>query len=200
MARLSLFALFSLALHGALLLSPPRVVPNGVSHPPLQLTLMELEKAAAPTRAHTALLAKPPHTPRVTATSADNTALPINTSSAMSASGAATPATIPSATQITGNDIAALQASLQHELAQALAEHFSYPLLARKRGWQGEVHLAFTLDNQGTIVQARIAQSSGYSALDGAALQSLRQVAGIGRPLQQEFNLELPVVYRLNGG
>ena len=90
--------------------------------------------------------------------------------------------------------------SLNRLLQQALAKHFHYPMLARKRGWQGEVRLAFTLDTTGTITNAHIAQGSGYRALDRAALKSLHQVAAINKQLVQELNFELPVIYSLSGG
>ncbi len=90
--------------------------------------------------------------------------------------------------------------TLNQMLNQALARHFHYPMLARKRGWQGVVRLAFTLDTNGTITHARIAQGSGYRALDRAALKSLHQVAGINKQLTQALSFELPVIYSLSGG
>lgn len=90
--------------------------------------------------------------------------------------------------------------SLSHLLKQALAKQFHYPMLARKRGWQGEVLLAFTLDTSGTITDARIARGSGYSALDRAALNSLARVSGLGIPLSEQLRFELPVIYSLSGG
>jgi protein TonB len=85
-------------------------------------------------------------------------------------------------------------------LRQALDEQFRYPPLARKHGWQGKVLLAFTLDTRGTIIDARIAQSSGYGTLDNAAIASLTRVATIEAGPSQALSFELPVIYRLNGG
>ncbi len=90
--------------------------------------------------------------------------------------------------------------TLSHLLKLALAKQFHYPMLARKRGWQGEVLLAFTLDTSGTITDARIARGSGYSALDRAALNSLARVSGLGIPLSGQLRFELPVIYSLSGG
>lgn len=85
-------------------------------------------------------------------------------------------------------------------LRQALDEQFRYPPLARKHGWQGEVLLAFTLDTRGTIIDAHIARSSGYTLLDRAALASLQQVGAITSRLPLARQLELPVIYRLQEG
>ncbi len=89
--------------------------------------------------------------------------------------------------------------SLKQRLKQALAEQFYYPILARKRGWEGHVLLAFTLDTRGSIINARITQSSGYGALDRAALKSLNSVGNINAELSREYSFDIPIIYSLNG-
>ena len=81
----------------------------------------------------------------------------------------------------------------------ALADHFRYPLQARRLGWQGEVVLAFRLEADGRILDARIARSSGYRVLDHAALDALDKVKGMRHEGQRGINLQLPVIYRLEG-
>ncbi len=51
----------------------------------------------------------------------------------------------------------------------------SYPLAARRRGEQGRVVLRVELDERGSIARAQIANSSGSSLLDEAALAAVRQ-------------------------
>lgn len=85
-------------------------------------------------------------------------------------------------------------------LQQALARHFSYPLLARKKGWEGEVMLAFRIEPDGTISSAHIARSSGYGALDQAALGALNRVGRIEDAPRQGLSLKIPVIYRLQEG
>lgn len=82
-------------------------------------------------------------------------------------------------------------------IRQALAEHFVYPFLARKRGWQGEVLLSFDVDSDGRISHARIIRSSGYRALDQAALKSLARVGRIEQAPLVRVSLQLPVAYQL---
>jgi protein TonB len=94
----------------------------------------------------------------------------------------------------------ALQEQLKVTLQQALASHFSYPLLARRRGWQGEVLLAFRLEADGRIMDARVARSSGYGVLDHAALSALGKVGRIQPLISQGFAMQLPVIYRLQEG
>lgn len=86
------------------------------------------------------------------------------------------------------------------KLQQALARYFHYPPLAQRRGWQGEVLLAFRLESDGRIRDAHVARSSGYTMLDRAALASLQQLGGIATPLPNTRHMELPVIYRLQEG
>lgn len=97
------------------------------------------------------------------------------------------------------NDEAALQEQLRITLQQTLANHFSYPLLARRRGWQGEVVLSFRLEADGRILDARIARSSGYGVLDHAALSALGKVKRLQQRLSRSLTMQLPVIYRLEG-
>jgi protein TonB len=78
------------------------------------------------------------------------------------------------------------------------ARHFSYPRLARLRGWEGEVRLGFTVDGSGRITDIRIARSSGYPTLDNAARDALERVRRVTAPLRPTV-LELPVLYQLEG-
>ncbi len=104
-----------------------------------------------------------------------------------------------SATEPPAIDEAALQASLKVSLHQELARHFNYPLLARRCGWQGEVLLAFRLETDGRIIDARIARSSGYRVLDHAALTALGKVKRIETGASHGLAMQLPVIYRLEG-
>jgi protein TonB len=101
-------------------------------------------------------------------------------------------------TAIHHND-AALRERLKVTLQQALAENFRYPLLARRRGWQGEVLLAFRIEADGSILDARIARSSGYGVLDNAALSALGKVKRLHRDTPRSLTIQLPVIYRLEG-
>jgi protein TonB len=85
-----------------------------------------------------------------------------------------------------------------------LAGEFRYPVLARRRGWEGEVVLAFRVDAEGRIGNVRIANSSGFGLLDSAARDALLRVATValadGRRPGAALDLTLPVIYRLSEG
>jgi periplasmic protein TonB len=49
-----------------------------------------------------------------------------------------------------------------------------YPLLARKRHWQGEVWLRVFVGEEGNVIDAWVENSSGYPILDKSALDTVR--------------------------
>jgi protein TonB len=50
----------------------------------------------------------------------------------------------------------------------------SYPLIARARGWQGTVEVALFVRADGSVNGASLGRSSGYQALDDAAIAVAR--------------------------
>lgn len=92
------------------------------------------------------------------------------------------------------------RAAIRTLLRQELKKHYHYPFLARRRGWHGAVLLGFTLDERGSIINARVTKSSGHRTLDSAALKSLKRVAGIELQPTEALDFELPVIYNLYGG
>ena len=90
---------------------------------------------------------------------------------------------------------------LEAALRLRLAEHFRYPPLARRRGWEGTVRLGLRIEPDGRLTRVRVLASSGYGVLDRAAVRALARVGRVpeaagwlgGRP----FDMVLPVEYRL---
>lgn len=71
-----------------------------------------------------------------------------------------------------------------------------YPTIARRRGWEGSVEILMVLDENGRVVEATIASSSGHSVLDEAArgtvLRSWRYADGrAGRTVRHRFTFDL---------
>jgi TonB family protein len=90
-----------------------------------------------------------------------------------------------------------IRATLRH----AFLPYFSYPKLARVKGWQGTVELTVSIDAQGKLTAARIVRSSGYGVLDHAALTSIRHVKLLPDAVQWLDNhgleINFPVIYQL---
>jgi protein TonB len=97
--------------------------------------------------------------------------------------------------------LAQAEAQVSASLRQALRAHFSYPLLARQRGWAGLVQLGLRVESDGRLSHVRVLESSGYGLLDRAALASVRAIGVVPQALRwlhgHHFDIVLPVEYRL---
>ncbi len=51
----------------------------------------------------------------------------------------------------------------------------AYPEVSRRRGHEGTVRLELSVDASGLVVDVRVTESSGFSALDAAAVETLRE-------------------------
>lgn len=74
-----------------------------------------------------------------------------------------------------------------------------YPQDAKELGWEGSVKLSLLITCDGQLKDARIVQSSGYSMLDEAALETVKNQSPYS-PFPKEINLEqlridVPIVY-----
>ncbi len=75
-----------------------------------------------------------------------------------------------------------------------------YPEEARRRGWQGVVHLRLYISAAGRVTRAEVIRSSGYAVLDDAAVRSVLKWEGqpAYRSGQPVSTVEvLPVRFRL---
>jgi protein TonB len=76
-----------------------------------------------------------------------------------------------------------------------LAKHIFYPEAAIAAGIEGDVRLLVTLDDRGRITEVEIADSSGHSVLDQAAIRAAYAMGSI--PGTDRHELILPVTFRL---
>ncbi|EAT10938.1 energy transducer TonB [Bermanella marisrubri] len=101
-----------------------------------------------------------------------------------------------------GGQVGALDHYMK-ELLNWLHQHKRYPKKAKRKKIEGVVHLAFTMNRKGEVLEHRVEQSSGSSILDNAALRVLVQASPLP-PVPQDFNtgktnlsLVLPVEYKI---
>ena len=124
--------------------------------------------------------------------------IPDSTSSADSPPTSA--AVTPPATE-TPNTYDSVPTTIRGHLLAELARHFEYPHLARLRGWEGRVLLAFDIETDGRLENIRVAQSSGFAVLDDAALGALRRVERLAEAAAwlrgRELAMQIPVIYQL---
>ena len=90
---------------------------------------------------------------------------------------------------------------VQSALRKALLTRFEYPLLARRRGWEGRVRVALLVKPDGGLREMHVVQSSGYQVLDEAALEDLKEVGQLPEANAwlggKELAVILPIQYRL---
>ena len=76
-----------------------------------------------------------------------------------------------------------------------------YPRIARKRGFEGKPIVAFSLGDQGELINLLLDQPSGHKVLNDAALETIRRGAPYPKiPVQLKeklINFKLPVSYIL---
>lgn len=91
--------------------------------------------------------------------------------------------------------------ALQAALHAALLPRFDYPLLARRRGWEGRVRVGLIVEPDGDLRDVHVVESSGFKVLDRAAVQDLEEVGTLttvsGWLGGAEMDVTLPVQYRL---
>ncbi|QPJ65618.1 MAG: energy transducer TonB [Candidatus Nitrohelix vancouverensis] len=98
------------------------------------------------------------------------------------------PNPLPPSIEGSGVNLGALRKQYESEVAQkVLSSPSNYPSIARRRGYEGEPIVAFTLGKNGDIIDLSVHRSSQNRVLDDAALQTiekLRPFPPIPEPLQ----------------
>ena len=196
------FLLISMALHLILLAGwTGQARLAAVRHLGQPLLDVALPENGRPPTAATKHVVAPPKIPSdalvATSASVHATAAAIETASESSDT---TNVNLPEQVESNGQD-AGFRNQLQGELQTRLSRYLVYPPLARARGWEGRVLLAFNIETDGQMENIRVAQSSGFAVLDDSALNSLYQVGRLaeavawlqGRPL----TMQIPVIYQL---
>jgi periplasmic protein TonB len=77
----------------------------------------------------------------------------------------------------------------------------SYPMIARKRGYQGDVVLKVLINKQGKVLDLMVFSSSGYSILDKTAVAAVKKwlfQPGMRGSEKIEMWVRIPIRFRLN--
>ena len=94
-----------------------------------------------------------------------------------------------------------IEERIHGRIQQALLPHFSYPAIARRRGWEGTVKISLRIENDGRLTNLHVVEGSKFIALNQAALQSLQQVSGIPEAklwlAGHYMDMILPIQYQL---
>lgn len=77
----------------------------------------------------------------------------------------------------------------------------TYPVMARRKHWEGRALVAFVIDARGGVKQARLADSTGFALLDQEALDTVRRAAPYPTPPAipgDGVRMEVAIVFELN--
>lgn len=95
-----------------------------------------------------------------------------------------------------------IEATYKRDLLAAIERHKRYPLRARKKGYQGEVLVLFTVLRNGTISGIEIAGASRWAVLDRAAAGAVRKL-GRFKPIpprlgRDHWRFQVPIRFAMN--
>jgi protein TonB len=201
MPRLTPFLLASAVLHTGLLVPTTGMLQIAVGHR-IEVISAYLDAGRSDTRPRAARIV-----PRATQSPAGRTSISTAAVAPLANQTVAPTGEQPTAIDATTRPVspasadAAAAARVRALVLADLARHFYYPAMARARGWEGEVLLAFRVQHDGYLQAARVSRTSGFVALDQAALHSLRRVERITQAdnwrLDRDLDMQIPVIYRL---
>ncbi len=63
-----------------------------------------------------------------------------------------------------------------------IMNHLSYPVVARRMGWEGKVMVSFVICEDGGINSIKIIQTSGFGLLDKNAMELIKKASPFPRP------------------
>ena len=93
------------------------------------------------------------------------------------------------------------KSSATYKIGSEKNPHPTYPLIARKKGWEGKVVLQTDVDKQGNVKFVRILESSGFKVLDDISIETLKtwrfKPAKLGNKFVDDI-VNIPVKFVLN--
>lgn len=97
--------------------------------------------------------------------------------------------------------LAQTQVQVLSYLQQEMNNHFVYPRLARRNGWQGTVLLRIDIESDGMISKIHLLSSSGYRILDDSAIEAVSKIHRVSSHTGQDsLYVDIPVIYQLKQG
>ena len=82
-------------------------------------------------------------------------------------------------------------------IRQKILGRLTYPLMAKRMGWTGQVVVAFTIMESGRVEGFRIITSSGFDLLDADAVETVNKSSPFPQP-PVRAEIVMPITYQLN--
>lgn len=90
-----------------------------------------------------------------------------------------------------------LKIKYKDKVRDIIAANKKYPSVAKRRGIQGSVTVAFSVYLDGRIIKPLVVSTSGFDILDKTALEILAESSPLPFPPEQ-MDLSLPISFKLN--
>ena len=92
------------------------------------------------------------------------------------------------------------KSSAKYKIGTIQNPHPEYPMIARKKGWQGRLLLNVHVSKDGNVININVVKTSGFEILDKISVKTIRDwkfiPARIGKK-KIEDNLNIPVSFKL---
>ena len=164
-------------------------------------------EAVAPMAAESTSIGKPPNPPAAVTSEFDAQTAPPRTQSAIlgqtAQSDDASPPTQMAAISPAPPSVSAKRdyGWLSEAILRRVEELKRYPASARLDRAEGKAVVKAVINEDGSLGEVEVVQSSGYPALDKAAVETMRQAAPFHLPLplgQPRMTIKIPMSYRLD--
>ncbi|MCF7907270.1 MAG: TonB family protein [Candidatus Omnitrophica bacterium] len=88
------------------------------------------------------------------------------------------------------------------QVQKMIFQSLDYPRLAEEAGWQGAMTLKMHINHTGEVIEARIAESSGYVSFDNSVIATAKALSPYPPfPIGTEFEdlwIDVPIIYRMD--
>ena len=103
-------------------------------------------------------------------------------------------------TKITSPTSKNIKSRAKYKIGTIENPHPEYPIIARKKGWQGRLLLAVHIDQNGNVLNIHVKETSGYGILDRASVKTIRDwkfLPARHGDSNVEDNINIPVSFKL---
>ena len=103
-------------------------------------------------------------------------------------------------TNVTSPTSKNIKSRAKYKIGTIQNPHPEYPIIARKKGWQGRLILAVHIDKNGNVLNIHVKETSGFEVLDRVSIKTVRKwkffPARYG-DRNVEDNINIPVSFKL---
>lgn len=103
-------------------------------------------------------------------------------------------------TNVTSPTSKNIKSRAKYKIGTIQNPHPEYPIIARKKGWQGRLILAVHIDKNGNVLNIHVKETSGFEVLDRVSIKTVRKwkffPARYGDK-NVEDNINIPVSFKL---